>query len=82
MTARTFIAKTAIFAVAYAPIAHAVTAKNDSARPEDPTKPAIAMIVQGLSTATNTPVVWNTITDEEYSLEPPEAAPKVNSRSV
>ena len=64
------------------PFAAATSPKKDFARPEDPTKPAVAMIVQALSTAIDTPVVWNTITDEAYSIEPPDAELKVNSRST
>ena len=64
-------------ALAFAPFATAT--KNDAGRPEDPTKASIAVV----STATNTPaVVFNAITDDEYSVEPPEAALKVNSRSA
>ena len=61
------------------PFASAICPKKDIARPEDPTKPAVAMIVQALSTAINTPVVWNAITDEAYSIEPPDTELKVNS---
>jgi hypothetical protein len=70
-------------ALVVAPFAHAVTANKDSARPEDPTKAAIAMGLTALSTATNTPlVIFNAITDDEYSVEPPGERPQVTWRST